>query len=226
MRPFSTITAVGVALFLPFLLLAPSHAEDTAVKAFQESRQRFNQKTHIKISYEISLSLDMKEAMRKYNPDFRVWKSEDYLPSLIQLYEFKSSPRKGYFAYQTPSVVIGDFNGDFTPDVIMMGCDKTNNLTVAIMSGSKGYRVIELGKSPVKNPMEEWYGMYGGDEGREYGFSSYLTLFQPGKIAANPNFNRPEIDLKMDAFVMEMFEKSSAIYFYADGRFVSYTMGD
>jgi hypothetical protein len=217
---------VGVALLLPCLLSAPSHAEDTAEKAFLESRQRFNQKTHIKISYEISLSSEMKEALKKYNPYFKIWKSEDYLPSLIQLYEFKSSSRKGYFAYQTPSAVIGDFNGDFKPDVVMMGHDKTSSFTIAVMSDPKGYRIIELGKGPLKNPKEEWYGMYGGEEGREYGFSSYLTLFQPGKITAKPSFNRPEIDLKTDAFMMEIFEKSSTVSFYEAGRFVSYTMGD
>lgn len=226
MRPFSTIPTVGAALLLPCLLLAPSHAEDTAEKAFLESRQRFNQKTHIKISYGISLSLEMKEALKKYNLDFTIWNSEDYLPSLIQFYEFKSFRRKDYFAYQTPSAVIGDFNGDFTPDVVMKGHDKKSSLMVAIISNQKGYRVIEVGKGALKNPREEWYGMYGGDEGIEYGLSSSLTLVQPGKIKANPDLNRPEIDLKTDAVIMEIFEKYSDILIYKDDKFMSYRMSD
>lgn len=225
-RLFSTITAVGAALFLPCLLLAPSHAEDTAEKVFLESRQRFDRNTHIKISFDINLSPEMKRVLEKYNPHFRPWKSEDYLPSLIQIYEFKSFRRKDYFAYQTPSAVIGDFNGDFTPDVIIRGHDKKNSLMVAVMSSQKGYRAIEVGKGPLTNPKEEWYGMYGGDEGREYGFSSFLTLIEPGKIKANPNFNRPEIDLKTDAVIMGVFEKYSEILIYKDDKFVSYTMSD
>lgn len=246
----STIINAAVVLFLPCLLPAPGQAEDTAAKlpaewenmgpvvggkviteesskkVYQESRHRFNQKTHIKIDYQIVLSPGRREALKKYNPDFQAWKSEDYLPSLIQLYEFKSYHRKDYFAYQTPSALIGDFNGDAAPDVVMMGHDSKNSLTIALMSGGSGYRVVELGKGSLKNPKEEWYGMYGGDEGREYGLSSYLSLYQPSKIKANPSFNRPEIDLKTDAFIIEMFEKSAIIFVYKDAQFVSYTMGD
>lgn len=168
----------------------------------------------------------MDTVLKKYNPDFRIWKSDDFLPSLIQLYEFKSFYRRGFFAYQTPSAVIGDFNGDNVPDAVMMGYDKTSSLTIAVISNKSGYHIIELGKGPRKNPKKEWYGMYGGEEGREYGFSSYITLFPPGKIMPSSNFNRPEIELKTDAVVMEMFEKSSTVLIYKEDKFVSYTMGD
>lgn len=226
MRPFATITSAWGALFLPCLLLVPSHAEDTAEKVFLESRQRFDRNTHIKISFTINLSPEMKGALKKYNPYFEIWKSEDHLPTLIQVYEFKSSRRKGYFAYQTPSAVIGDFNGDFAPDVIMKGHDKKNSLMVAIISDQKEFRVIELGKGPLKDPRKEWYDVYGGNEGVEYGFYSFLTLVEPGKIKANPDFNRPEIDLKTDAVIMGVFEKYSEILIYKDDKFVSYTMSD
>jgi hypothetical protein len=226
-RPFSPIPIVGAALLLLCLQLAPGHAEDTAEKAFLESRQRFDRKTHIKVSYEVSLSPEMKGALKKYNPYFEIWKSEDYLPTLIQVYEFKAFPRKGYFAYQTPSAVIGDFNGDFVPDVIMKGHDKKSSLMVAIMSHQKEYRVIELGKGPLKDPREEWYDVYGGNEGVEYGFYSFLTLVEPGKIKANSDLNRPEIDLKADAVIMGVFEKYSDMLVYNDdNKFVSYRMGD
>lgn len=246
----STIITAGAALLLPCLFLAPGHtkdapekmpvewentgpivggemiSEESSEKAYLESRRRFNQQAHIKIDYQIVLSQGMREVLKKYNPNFQAWKSEDYLPSLIQLYEFKSSRRKDYYAYQTPSVLIGNINGDAAPDVVIMGHDNKNSLTIALISDGNGYRIKELGKGPLKNPKEEWYGMYGGDEGREYGLSSYLLLFQPQKIKANPVFNRPEIDLETDAFIIEMFEKSSVVLIYKDDKFVSYTMGD
>lgn len=222
----ATLAIAGATLLLPYLLPAPGQAEGTAENVYQENRQRLNQKTHIKVTYEVVLSPTMKKALGKYDLNFRAWKSDDYLPTLIQLYEFKSFPRKNFFAYQTPSAVIGDFNGDADPDAVMMGHDKINSLTIAIMSGKTGYRVIELEKGQLKNPMEEGYEVSGGDDGYEYGLWSYLMLFQPSKIKANPSFKRPDIDLKTDAVIIEMFEKASVILIYKDDKFVSYTMSD
>lgn len=204
--------------------ISPDEAQKSPEAAYQESRKKLGQKTHVEIAYRIILSPDMKKVLKKHNPNFEIWKAEDYIPTLIQWYNFTSFEQgRPFFTYQTPSAVIGDFNGDDAVDAVMMGHDKANNLTIAIMSGNNDYNIIELGKGPLKNPKEDWLGVYDGDDGVEYGFYTSLSLVQPGKIKT---YNGSEINLTTDAFEIEVFEKASTLFIYKDGKFVSYTLSD
>jgi len=71
------------------------------------------------IRYEINLSSEIKKLLYEYDPDFQILNYDDYSEKLISL--FPTSP------YNTPSVVVGDFNGDNKEDIFMVGKKFTNN---------------------------------------------------------------------------------------------------
>ncbi|MBI5178700.1 MAG: hypothetical protein HZA04_05525 [Nitrospinae bacterium] len=52
-----------------------------------------------------------------------------------------------------------------------------------------------------------------------------LGLVMPGKIKAEPAYNRPEINLKNDGFQYGG-ETSSNLYYYSNGKFVENALSD
>ena len=115
-------------------------------------------------------------------------------------------------AYQTPTAVIGDFNGDNKPDLVVSGRNQKEKIVVALISEKENYRILEVWKSPLFE-----------NENRIF---HYLTLITPTKISENKKFNRTEINLKTDTFVINFFEKSSSIYIYNGNKFISYQLSD
>ncbi len=115
-------------------------------------------------------------------------------------------------AYQTPSAVIGDFNGDNKLHLVVSGRNPKEKITVALISEKDNYQILEVWKSPLVE--------------NENSIFHHLTLITPTKISENKKFNRTEINLKTDAFVINFFEKSSTIYVYDGNKFISYQMSD
>lgn len=175
----------------------------------------------IEIKYEVILSTGMKVALTKYDPEFQIWKAEDFHPMVRELYTFTHShPWRSFLAYQTLSAVIGDFNGDKIPDIALMGHNKTHRKRIVILSKNGKYHVVEFFKHLLINPMTPNHKIGGGN------IQVYLELIAPGKINANPDFKRPEIDLKTDAFKVCFFETASSLYYYSNGKFISYALSD
>lgn len=165
-----------------------------------------------RITYVVELSTAMKAALHRYDPEFKVWKQEDYDPYLVRVYNFTP--------FQSPSAVFGDFNGDKTTDVVMMGYNKTDSKTIVILSKGDKYTVSEIAKRPLTDPATPEHKIGGGN------IIEFLAYVPPGKIKARPEYNRPELNLKSDAFEIAFEEKSASIWLYKDGGFVSYTMSD
>ncbi len=121
-------------------------------------------------------------------------------------------PWRSFMAYQTPSAVIGDFNGDNKLHLVVSGRNPKEKITVALISEKDNYQILEVWKSPLVE--------------NENSIFHHLTLITPTKISENKKFNRTEINLKTDAFVINFFEKSSTIYVYDGNKFISYQMSD
>lgn len=175
----------------------------------------------IEIEYKIILSTGMRTALKEYDPEFKIWKMQDFNSMLrMGFYSFKPDrPGRHFLAYQTPSAVIGDFNGDNIPDIVLLGHDKIREKVIVILSKNSKYHIIELIKYPLTySALEPGYKISGGN------VEAYLRLISPGKIKAAPAYDRPELDIKTDAFEFGMFERASDLYYYSDGKFIKYAL--
>ncbi|MDO8805430.1 MAG: hypothetical protein Q7R35_13490 [Elusimicrobiota bacterium] len=203
-------------LILPLSLLLPRLCLAEVIYDVPPSPPR------IDFEYKIILSTGIELALKKYDPEFQVLKAEDFNPLLRKIYPYKVLWfDRTITGYQTPPAVIGDFNGDAKPDAVLIGRNKTHGKRIAILSNGNEYTVIEFSAGPLlKEPTAL-------DHERKVGnIEGCLELIPPGKIKAEPAFNRPEIDLKTDAFKYGGFEGSQGIYYYNEGKFIDYALSD
>lgn len=194
-------------------ILSPSTTMKTGTKDYIPDflfGKQINEKP--RISYIVELPSQMKTALKRYSSEFEIWKQEDFDPFLIRTYNFTP--------YQSPSTVIGDFNNDKMADTILMGHDKTYMMTIVLLSKGNKYGIFEISKRLLIDPASSEHKRAAGS------IIEFLVYVPPGRIAARPEYDRPELNLKSDAFEIGYFEKSSSIWFYKDGKFVSYTMSD
>jgi len=88
-------------------------------------------------SYKVVLAPGIREALRNYAPDFRIWEQSEYKPEVTGLYSFS--------ARQSPSAIKGDFNGDGYMDAALSGRNKTSSVLLAVLSDSAtSYKVVEI----------------------------------------------------------------------------------
>lgn len=204
----TALLAITAASFLPAI---QSFAGWDDVKSFPR----------IEVEYKVVLSSAMETALVKYDPDFKVWEARSFSPLLRGIYEYKSfHPWKTFLSWQMPAAVIGDLNGDNMPDAVLLGRNKTHGRRIALLSSGESYSVVEFTEDyPLVDPLTPNYRIGNNLE-------EYLEFIAPRKINAEPAYDRPELDLKTDAFKFGVFEKSSGIYIYKDGKFVDYTLSD
>ena len=89
-------------------------------------------------NYKIVLSSEIEKLLKEYDPAFRPYNLDDYSTELTNLYPF--SP------YSTPSIIIGDFNGDGKKDILMEGKSERCRKKIAVMSFQNDYKIIEIYK--------------------------------------------------------------------------------
>ena len=159
------------------------------------------------------LTKEQREAIKAYNSAFQIRREADYLPTLLKEYIFSN--------HQLPFAVVGDFNGDGRNDVVLQGYDKTNDLTIAVLSSSRGSAVMEIGRSKLINPETEFYAA--GDH-NEHGLWMYLT-FVPRGMVDSPFAQHP-LKLSTDAFELNYFEKASVLYYLNGQVFQKYVVSD
>jgi len=176
----------------------------------------------IEIEYRVILSSAMENCLKAYDPDFEIWGARNFSQALQGLYEYKSfHPWKAFLSQQSPAAVIGDFNGDEISDAALMGRNKTLGRRIILLSDTSGYSVIEFAESyPLINPLIPGRKI-------ESSIEDYLEFVPPMKIKAESSYNRPELDLKNDAFKFGIFERGSSVYFHIDNkRFANYPLSD
>lgn len=173
----------------------------------------------IEIEYNLTLSTGMEAVLKAYDPEFEIWKAQDFEPFLRDVYTYGPSTGEYFRTYQVLSAVIGDFNGDKIPDIALLGHNKTHEKRIVILSKNGSYEIIELLNYPVTDPLHPTAKKGNGNIGR------CLEFVPPGVIKAEPGYNRPELNIKTDAFKYGG-EQGSTLYLYQDGKFNDYPYSD
>jgi len=126
----------------------------------------------------IVLPQKMKKAIKNFNPDFEMWKLEDYSPTILNDDHQKDNPRK------LPFALIVDANKDNIPDVILDGHDKEKALLIGVISENDEYRVLIIDKRKLYNP-RTIENIFEGK--KEYGLVYYLWILEHRKQAKEKN---------------------------------------
>jgi len=159
----------------------------------------------------IVLPPKMKKVMEAFNPDFEMWKLEDYTPQVVNDDHQKDNPRK------LPFALIVDANKDNIPDVILDGHDKKQALLIGVISENDEYRVLLIDKRKLCNP-RTIENMFEGK--KEYGLVYYLWSLEDRKAAkennavfvvAYPQQTTADGTLLTEGYIME--------YRYSNGKF-------
>jgi hypothetical protein len=126
----------------------------------------------------IVLPQKMKKAIEAFNPDFEMWKLEDYTPTILNEDHQKDSPQK------LPFALIVDANKDHVPDVILDGHDKEKSLLIGVISKEDDYRVLIIEDKKLVSP-RTIQNMFEGK--KEYGLSYFLWTLEEKKEIKEKN---------------------------------------
>jgi len=82
----------------------------------------------------------MRQALDRYDRTFRLWNYD----------EFASWVRQGFPPNDRAalSAILGDFNGDHLPDLVLNGRTRQDGVIVVLLSDSAGYRAVEVSRWP------------------------------------------------------------------------------
>jgi hypothetical protein len=147
-RGAGTYTAYGAeAGFRGVPTLAGASAKMSASKIREDrnhiavSCKSFNEvrwKTYPK-EYEVKLSPAMQKSLYDFSPDFKLRGMEEYSARILEHY--------CYSPYSNPSAVVGDFNGDGSPDAYLVGYEKNWLERILLVSNPAGtYDAVRLEK--------------------------------------------------------------------------------
>jgi hypothetical protein len=127
----------------------------------------------------IVLPPKMKKAIEAFNPDFKMWKTEDYTPKVVNDDPQKDNPKK------LPFALIVDANKDNIPDVILDGHDKGNYLLIGVISQKNEYRVLLIDKKTLYFHPRTMENTFEGKN--EYGLPYYLWTIKDTKETRENN---------------------------------------
>lgn len=122
-----------------------SHQSATAVSAVSSRSNKQNKKLKCN-SHEVRLPDSVKEAYKKWDSDFIIWKSSEYSPLMCQRVQVSESVAL--------NAVLGDFNKDAVIDTVVVGHNKTHEFLVAAVSQRDSrYQVIPLCSSEINSTL-------------------------------------------------------------------------
>lgn len=170
--------------------------------------------------FRLVLPKEMKAALKASFPKFRPWELSDFLEYLVK-------KQYGITNHQTPFAVIGDFNGDGAPDVVVYGRDTRQALIVAVLSGPKGYEASLVRKGPIPiQPYEEWTPTAFDTE---YGLDECLFFIPKNEkidLEPDPKTGRMlRAQWPVDSFEFNFRFKESSFYHWKNGKFEVLTSG-
>jgi len=152
----------------------------------------------------IVLPQEMKKAIEAFNPDFEMWKLEDYAPQVVNDDHQKDNRKK------LPFALIVDANKDNTPDVILDGHDKKKAFLIGVISEKDEYRVLLIEEKKLVSP-GTIENMFEGK--KEYGLSYFLWTLETSK----------EIKEKNEIFMIGYPQQTTADgELLNDGSFITY----
>ncbi len=162
------------------------------------------------IQYRATLVLpeEMQHALDQYDPNFVIWEIDDFLPMAVRCYRFTT--------VQSMSIVLGDFNRDQNQDVVLNGHNSKNDLILCLLSHEDNYRVIEILKSSLSQPISTR---------EDLAHRIWVYLLHIPKQIIKSSYGIKELKLDGDAFVIDYFGKASILHYFVDGKFCQYSSG-
>jgi hypothetical protein len=131
------------------------------------------------------------------------WTDADYLPDIRAYYKFTD--------YQAPFAVVGDFNGDRLPDVVLDGKTTRSTVVLALLSIRDGYQPIEV--------------EVGLHDKVHSGRAEFLRpRVGPGPV--DSGFLEQPVVLRHDAFAIEFWEKAATLYVWNGDSFIEFVIAD
>jgi hypothetical protein len=127
----------------------------------------------------IVLPPKMKKAIKAFNPDFVLWKTEDYTRKVVNDDPQKDNPKK------LPFALIVDANKDNIPDVILDGHDKEKFLLIGVISEKDDYRVLLIQERTLHFYPRKMENTFEGKN--EYGLPYYLFTLEGTRAAKEDN---------------------------------------
>lgn len=167
------------------------------------------------IEYTVTIQEEMKKALDEFDPGFKMWNQSDFAPVIInEIYDFSIS--------QTPSAVIGDFNGDSVKDIALYGRNNTHLRIICILSDGIDFKVYEIESYELKKA--DHHLVNTGPNKEYYGLNTYLIYNSPGIVDSPHEEN--SVELKTDAFEIVQYECSARIEYFQNGAFHEYWTAD
>jgi hypothetical protein len=199
-------------LLMPCLLSAQDDDE------WAKDSQKAQVSPRIELSYKVVLSDGMQKALRKLNPKFKVLTAAQVNPVVMASYTYTDDDsRVAVRVLQSPSAVIGDFNGDGKADAVLLGYDGTSLLVVRLLSTPHGYKADSEAVLPAPEHPDKMQMYY-----------CCIELVKKGTAIsyfAEEGGNDKKMTLKTDAYRL-VGEKGSSTYYYSQGKWNSVTTMD
>ncbi|MBI4655987.1 MAG: hypothetical protein HY746_04465 [Elusimicrobia bacterium] len=161
-------------------------------------------KEHFSVNYQIVLPETIKTALKNYDSSFVTYKANDFSAEIISSYPFR--------VWQSPSAVIGDFNGDKMFDVVFLGYNAKHRLAIGIVSNKNTYKATEIIKLDLPNK----------DKINPHkNLTIYLSLVPDRKF---PDEIKGNINAGCNAFQIIKQGKGAVLYYYQsdENRFSFY----
>lgn len=175
------------------------------------------------------LTPPMEAALRRFDPGVTIRRLSDYPPYMWRpgctwspervrgVYQLK--PREARFA------VVGDFNGDRIPDVVMDGDNLSSGRRIVLLSNHGSFSASEVDSFVrIAADIEASRATKGAQRAWENGVSYGLSLVRPG-LYRSP-YETQALTLKSDAFIVSWFEKAAVLFYLRNGEWASFTLSD
>lgn len=156
-------------------------------------------KEYVRYSYDVSLPVGMRKALKEYSPTFRIFKMADFAEEVRLRLEPGLSNLSSY------SAVFNDFNGDGRFDAVIFGERNSNTekerafLILAILSQDPTtYQVVEIESIPAHKPV-----------------AASLSLARPGKVIEIGSDGNEAIEMKNYGITVSM-GYGTTVYYWAE----------
>lgn len=154
-------------------------------------------------------------AIKKYDPEFETWTSQDFSEYCGQPYLEEdgatgaSGDTEGMQPY-VPWGVIGDFNEDNKQDLALLGHNQDHDLILVAMRKESTYEIIEIAKyETLTAPAEYGLGYY-----MEFMENSYISI--PYEDYGFP--------LNGDAFIIDHCNGLAILHYLEEGEFERFAL--